>query len=374
MLACGPSWALHLGSSRYGISWAGAVWKHRRSSMNLSLRHLHLAGNDSGWTVWQQEKSTLALGYTGMQNCGIWHWHITLACHLYCMITDDHIVWITRSKDFKSNWDVLRLLPFCSQINAVQQQSSVYLVVQHVRLRDGNKSISIRVAFVNVVIAASPYDEVFFLTQAEKSGDETTYTSEMLTVSRRKVREVTSGVFNSAVSQQEWTDGKWSKTLFGQIELKHKYQRVEKNGRSIAMWLLPVPYSIPSFKGDVDSRDLNIFAPLAVRRKVTQCDWCWGWVWEAPNDIAIPGDWRSIFRQGRSLQSSQWALEMHPEGWKACCNHRLFSFGISGTCWNGMSKLCIYNIYEYYMIYNDMCVYLYIMYTNTRQLGNCSFC
>lgn len=60
------------------------------------------------------------------------------------------------------------------------------------------------------------------------------YTSEMLTVSRRKVREVTSGVFNSAVSQQEWTDGKWSKTLFGQIELKHKYQRVEKNGRSIA--------------------------------------------------------------------------------------------------------------------------------------------
>jgi len=85
----------------------------------------------------------------------------------------------------------------------VQQQSSVYLVVQHVRLRDGNKSISIRVAFVNVVIAASPYDEVFFLTQAEKSGDETTYTSEMLTVSRRKVREVTSGVFNSAVSQQE---------------------------------------------------------------------------------------------------------------------------------------------------------------------------
>ena len=64
----------------------------------------------------------------------------------------------------------------------------------------------------------------------------------MLTVSRRKVREVTSGVFNSAVSQQEWTDGKWSKTLFGQIELKHKYQRrVEKNGRSIAsMWLLLV--------------------------------------------------------------------------------------------------------------------------------------
>ena len=60
--------------------------------MNLSLRHLHLAGNDSGWTVWQPEKSTLALGYTGMQNCGIWHWHIILACHLYCMITDDHIV------------------------------------------------------------------------------------------------------------------------------------------------------------------------------------------------------------------------------------------------------------------------------------------
>lgn len=174
MLACGPSWALHLGSSRYGISWAGAVWKHRRSSMNLSLRHLHLAGNDSGWTVWQPEKSTLALGYTGMQNCGIWHWHIILACHLYCMITDDHIVWITCSKDFKSNWDILRLLPFCSQINAVQQQSSVYLVVQHVRLRVGNKSTSIRVAFVNVVIADSPYDEVFFLTQAEKSGDETT--------------------------------------------------------------------------------------------------------------------------------------------------------------------------------------------------------
>ena len=364
-LACGHSWALHLGSSGYGISWAGAVW------INESMRDLLWICR---WNPWFQ---ALALSWqwfrvermaAGKEHLGFGIYMDILICRIvesgtgalysYAISTAwSHCL----NHSFKRFQKQLRLLPFCSQ-NKRQRNSSLLYILSHnnVRFRVGNKTISIRVTFVNVLIAESTYDEVFLLAQAKKSGDETTLLrcwrfrvekseksqvlcSTLLSVSKSELM---------ASDQRRFFD-RWSSSINIREEWPFPGQHMAVAGFKI--WFLPVPYSIPSFKGDVDSRDLNIFAPLVEKstlRPTLGLNWN-STVWEVPNEIAIPGDWRPIFRQGRSLQSPQWALEMHPEGF-GMLHHGPFLFGISGTCWNSMFKLyTVYtNIWYIYMVYN----------------------
>ena len=90
------------------------------------------------------------------------------SCHLYCVITLSESLVQKISK-------AIETASFL-QPEQTRRNSSLLYILSHnnVRFRVGNKTISIRVTFVNVVIAESTYDEVFLLAQAKKSGDETT--------------------------------------------------------------------------------------------------------------------------------------------------------------------------------------------------------